>query len=1340
MLGVLLSCPSCQTQFQLSGVAGQSVRVKCPKCAVVFEASATQPPSIIPTLSGSSLPSGQRETTSGRTQDGTKDGATNRGFADKNLAGELAHAHLRPAQCPDELGRLGPYRILKVLGKGGMGLVYQAEDPRLKRQIALKIMLPRIAADATARQRFKREAQAQGVLEHDHIITIYEVEEDNGVPYIAMPLLKGELLSTCLQREGKLPVAEILRIGREMAEGLAAAHQRKMIHRDIKPGNIWLETRSSTSQQGGGRVKILDFGLARLETATHLAEHLTAIGRALGTPAYMSPEQAQGSDVTPRTDLFSLGCVLYEMATGELPFKGKDAMAILSSLALHDPTPPHQINTQIPPAISDLVLRLLAKNPHERLGSAREVVEIIQLLEKTFASVSCTSADTQARPASAPPATKENSQRQPNATQDPWGQMEAWLQQQKEEEARQQQQAEQKLREQELERLRQDGEAKLVQFISQALDRSQGKPSQDDTAAARDICKLYGVSTERAKHIVDDVRQKWKKDQAAKKEQEPLGLEQAAAVQEAERKFQEQQEAERKQKELESLRQEGESKLMAVLREELEYNDGFTQQVANTVSEISKQYQIDAMRSQQILNTVHHEWQCRRQQEMDEATARSEQEAKQRRERARAHFESAAKLMLGGVVLLLIGWGLWKLLQSTNGYEREMQNGQRALNDKRYPEAVKAFESALNSKSTDQAASAMKQIADVASKAQRNRSEALESAQGYIQARKPQEADGAWNMASKADEALITALAKAGITGEPDSTIATTRTAIDQLRRTLEFEGHLRDGVLVLMKGEQNQAEELFGKAASIKDLQQTDNILGLRADLDKIQNLLGSLKDAQRTLKAAKGFHVQQKFEMAFEELQKSADIILAAETSKDKRFDLLTNTLNGELGSQRDIMLSEILKDQGGVIAARKEKAEAEYAGMRFVAAIGYFTGARRELQKAFSFVTKTKQSPFKDHARQQESTLDKKIQEHLEKLLGQIEERFKADISTAIKNGERAYADKQYQKALADFTAAEGELTKARAVEEIAAKEKPLANSLEIAGKGFAEQWNWIANVGKKKAEGQLALARGLNNLSNGRARLRLARDTDGAELRPAKEFLDKANQDLSNAKELLETAKEPFGTSAAKGLKDAEEQLLTVNKLLCPFVLDFQADQIPKAWNQGSKPWIIPPMKNWIMVKEKGAVGTLTSPPNEEFPLHFDLEITMAVVQKNGDVDNSPIAYTPSIINVSLYPGKKSMGPPLSIQLGKESAAGGNRATVGPDDKGTFKGLPHKESEPFTLRLVRLNAQATLKVNEKEVLRRKVGTTRFDQLTITVNNVGLLSSSVIYKVSLKHYEGK
>jgi serine/threonine protein kinase len=285
---------------------------------------------------------------------------------------------LSPPQGPDELGRLGPYRILKVLGAGGMGVVFQAEDPQLQRLVALKAMLPTLAARATSRRRFLREAQAAAALEHDHIVTIHQVGEDRGVPYLAMPLLRGEALEARLRRQDRLAPAEILRIGRETAEGLAAAHARGLIHRDIKPANIWLEGER-------GRVKILDFGLARWAGAE---SNLTQQAVVLGTPSYMAPEQANGQGVDARGDLFSLGCVLYRLCTGRLPFKGTDAISALMAAATEHPKAPHQLNPEVPRALSGLVLQLLAKRPDDRPASAQVVVQELEAIERAHQAAS----------------------------------------------------------------------------------------------------------------------------------------------------------------------------------------------------------------------------------------------------------------------------------------------------------------------------------------------------------------------------------------------------------------------------------------------------------------------------------------------------------------------------------------------------------------------------------------------------------------------------------------------------------------------------------------------------------------------------------------------------------------------------------------------------------------------------------------------------------------------------------------------------------------------------------------------------------------------------------------
>lgn len=279
-------------------------------------------------------------------------------------------------QARGELGRLAHYRVLKVLGRGGMGIVFMAEDTRLHRVVALKVMLPSIARKSLARDRFLREARATAAIEHDHIVTIYHVsEEDEPVPYLAMQFLRGMSLEDWLKAGKTLNVPQIMRIGKEIAKALAAAHDRQLIHRDIKPSNVWLDAVNR------GRVKILDFGLAR---PTNNETHLTQEGMILGSPAYMSPEQARGENVDERCDLFSLGCVLYRLCAGRLPFIGMDAMSVLLEITSKEPPPLADFNAEVPEALAELVHRLLAKKPADRPASAKEVVQTIQDIERAW--------------------------------------------------------------------------------------------------------------------------------------------------------------------------------------------------------------------------------------------------------------------------------------------------------------------------------------------------------------------------------------------------------------------------------------------------------------------------------------------------------------------------------------------------------------------------------------------------------------------------------------------------------------------------------------------------------------------------------------------------------------------------------------------------------------------------------------------------------------------------------------------------------------------------------------------------------------------------------------------
>jgi serine/threonine protein kinase len=234
--------------------------------------------------------------------------------------GELKLTFLRPTDTPDRIGKLGQFDVIREVGRGGMGVVLHAYDPCLQRDVAVKVLDPQLADTEVARQRFCREARAAAAVTHDNLVAVHQVDEDeaSGLPYIVMQLVVGESLEQRLRRAGKMGPVEVARLGLQAAAGLAAAHAGGLIHRDIKPGNILLE-------DGTDRVKLTDFGLAR---ATEDVK-LTRTGYVAGTPLYMAPEQARGDAVDARSDLFSLGSVLYEAATGVAPFDGKTPLAVL---------------------------------------------------------------------------------------------------------------------------------------------------------------------------------------------------------------------------------------------------------------------------------------------------------------------------------------------------------------------------------------------------------------------------------------------------------------------------------------------------------------------------------------------------------------------------------------------------------------------------------------------------------------------------------------------------------------------------------------------------------------------------------------------------------------------------------------------------------------------------------------------------------------------------------------------------------------------------------------------------------------------------------------------------
>ncbi|MDW8242668.1 MAG: protein kinase [Thermogemmata sp.] len=275
-------------------------------------------------------------------------------------------------QLPDKLERIAHYHIRTILGRGGMGYVFLAHDTHLDRQVALKVLRPDLAARRQAKERFLREARLAARLKSEHIITIYQVGEENGIPFLAMELLQGCTLYSLLEQEGRIGLERAVRIARQIAQGLAVAHEHGLVHRDVKPGNIWIEPHN------GERVKLLDFGLARLHEE---GESLTETGAILGTPAYMAPEQACGEKVDARADLWSLGVILYELTTGRKPFTGSNTLAVLSRIALEQPVPPQALNPDLPSELSTLILRLLEKEPAKRPASAREVIAVLTAIE-----------------------------------------------------------------------------------------------------------------------------------------------------------------------------------------------------------------------------------------------------------------------------------------------------------------------------------------------------------------------------------------------------------------------------------------------------------------------------------------------------------------------------------------------------------------------------------------------------------------------------------------------------------------------------------------------------------------------------------------------------------------------------------------------------------------------------------------------------------------------------------------------------------------------------------------------------------------------------------------------
>lgn len=268
---------------------------------------------------------------------------------------------------------VGPYKVLSEVGRGGMGVVYKARDESLDRVVAVKVLAPEYANNATARKRFLREAKAVAAVVHEHVVTVHAVEERDAVPYLVMQFVAGISLEERLTRSGPLETKEILRIGMQAVSGLAAAHAQGIVHRDIKPANILLEN-------GIERVKITDFGLARAVDDVRV----TQSGVIAGTPLFMSPEQAEGKTVDGRSDLFSLGSVLYALSTGHAPFRASGTIAVMKRVVEDTPRPIREINPDIPDWLEAIISKLMAKRPEDRFPSAKEVTD---LLERCLAHV-----------------------------------------------------------------------------------------------------------------------------------------------------------------------------------------------------------------------------------------------------------------------------------------------------------------------------------------------------------------------------------------------------------------------------------------------------------------------------------------------------------------------------------------------------------------------------------------------------------------------------------------------------------------------------------------------------------------------------------------------------------------------------------------------------------------------------------------------------------------------------------------------------------------------------------------------------------------------------------------
>jgi ABC-type branched-subunit amino acid transport system substrate-binding protein/DNA-directed RNA polymerase subunit RPC12/RpoP len=364
---VAMKCVQCGHELERDAFAANE-EIACPNCGEKIKLLTSDPNAPTEEAQALVIPPAQTRFDQANTPNpGQKNAITHVDPAQPQTISYAAFPFLKPTTEPNILGWLAHYRVIRVVGQGGMGVVFEAFDTHLDRTVAIKAMTQAPGDDPGTQERFFREARAMASVRSDHIVGIYQVGTVNGVPYLAMEFLQGESLDVWHRKNGPSSLADVVRISLEIARGLQSAHQNGLIHRDIKPSNIWIESPT-------GRVKILDFGLAR---SSKISAYVTQPGLVLGTPAYMSPEQAEGQPVDGKSDLYSLGCVIYELVTGEIPFTGETPLALLMTAKTKAPVPPQKRNSQVPPSFNELILALLAKRREDRPSTG----EVISWLE-----------------------------------------------------------------------------------------------------------------------------------------------------------------------------------------------------------------------------------------------------------------------------------------------------------------------------------------------------------------------------------------------------------------------------------------------------------------------------------------------------------------------------------------------------------------------------------------------------------------------------------------------------------------------------------------------------------------------------------------------------------------------------------------------------------------------------------------------------------------------------------------------------------------------------------------------------------------------------------------------